>query len=66
MVVLRRFSRIILPGGYCGGHDRGKGRAILRQDLTPRMFDLLQSMYADLELDYDPFLEARDCGESVL
>lgn len=67
MVVLRRFYTDYIAGWLSqDGHDDGKERALLRQYLTPRMFDRLQSMYAELELDYDPFLEAQDCDESVL
>lgn len=45
--------------------DDGDTRAVLKQNLTRSFFDRLQRMY-ELELDYDPFLEAQDCDESVL
>lgn len=61
LVMLRRFYT-----EYIAGWDRDDKEEVLRRYLTPRFFDRLQRMYTELELDYDPFLEAQDCDESVL
>ena len=44
----------------------GMLRRFYAEYIAPRLFGRLQRMYAEMELDYDPFLEAQDCDESVL
>lgn len=63
--MLRRFYEEYIAAWLRNG-DNEEGLAILRRYLTPRLFGRLQRMYAEMELDYDPFLEAQDCDESVL
>lgn len=63
--MLRRFYAEYIAAWLRNG-DNEEGLAILRRYLTPRLFGRLQRMYAEMELDYDPFLEAQDCDESVL
>lgn len=46
--------------------DEGDTRAVLKQNLTRTFYERLQCMYEQEELDYDPFLNAQDCDESVL
>ena len=63
--MLRRFYAEYIAAWLRNG-DNEEGLAILRRYLTPRLIGRLQRMYAEMELDYDPFLEAQDCDESVL
>lgn len=46
--------------------EGGDTRAVLKQNLPRSFYDRLLRMYGQTELDYDPFLEAQDCDESVL
>ena len=55
--MLRRFYEEYIAAWLRNG-DNEEGLAILRRYLTPRLFGRLQRMYAEMELDYDPFLEA--------
>lgn len=48
------------------GPDNEKLEAIQKQYVTRRFLDKLQSMYQDMKLDHDPFLDAQDCDKSVL
>lgn len=49
-----------------GTPDPEKTAAIRKHYLTRGLFDKLEYLYREMELDYDPFLEAQDCDRSVL
>lgn len=62
--VLRRFYMDYVSSRT--GNDVRKTEALQKQFLTRRFFDRLQRMYGEMELDYDPFLEAQDVDKNVL